>query len=117
MDSELLLKVLPVVFTALGLLFAWYIHYVRERKKELADRASLDIWLSSLADSRRRARYHNAIKRALDRVDAFFGKKPFGWRALNTCWLIAFVYPLVLFMGDVGRRRAAHAGYTRTPSG
>ena len=100
MDSkvDLLLRVLPVVFTALTALGAGYAYYIGARKKELADPASLEAWLSSLADSLRMARYHNAIKRALDRVDGFFGEKPFGWRALTTCWLIAYAYPLMLFM-------------------
>jgi len=98
MSVDLLLRVLPVVFTALTALGAGYAYYIGARKKELADLASLEAWLPSLADSLRMARYHNAIKRALDRVDGFFGEKPFGWRALTTCWLIAFVYPLMLFM-------------------
>ena len=98
MSVDLLLRVLPVVFSALGALGAWYWGYVRARKKELADPASLEAWLPRLADSLRMARYHNGIGRALDRVDGFFGEKPFGWRALSMCWLIAYVYPLMLFM-------------------
>ena len=100
MDStvDLLLKVLPVVIAVLTALGAGYAYYIGARKKELADPASLEAWLLNLADSLRMARYHNGIGHALDRVDGFFGEKPFGWRALTTCWLIAFVYPLMLFM-------------------
>ena len=87
------------VFTAVGALGVWYWGYVRARKKELADPATLPEWKHRLADSPRLGRYRNGIEGALGRVDRFFGEKHFGWRALNMCWFIAFIYPLVLFIG------------------
>lgn len=73
----------------------WYYFY--HWKDELANPASLDKLRPYLDDSPWRASYRRTLDRALDAADRFFGPL-ISLRAYGACLMIAFFYPIVLFL-------------------
>ncbi|MDR8391364.1 hypothetical protein NC796_09460 [Aliifodinibius sp. S!AR15-10] len=65
--------------------------------RELGDQDSLPYYYRLLSPTNISDLYHSILSKALDKAKLIFGK-PFSLRALSTCLLLAFVYPLLLFL-------------------
>ena len=96
--------VVVAVLIGVPTLFVTFWSFLQTRTNRLRDDlgyvAYRRDWAKSLTPGGERgARYPQSVQRRSDGWDRFFGPRLLSFRAFDRCLLIAFVYPILLFVG------------------
>lgn len=89
---------LGLLIAAVGCSAAIWLWWVNRFTIQLRDLKSLNDHLNELKKETKLARlYDSYLRRGLEAADTFFGPCPFGYRAWSVCFMVAFIYPVVLY--------------------